>query len=83
MSKLKYCNYIQENNQINGKQYPFGYKKWLRGVAWELKDYKDINYFDYEKLDADSWLVYFNDGLSPRLAVYMDQVEGGQADEQV
>lgn len=63
---------MKNRNHLNGKQYPYGYKKWLWKICIELdfKD-KDIN-TAYKQLDTDAWLVYYMDGLSPIEAVRED-----------
>lgn len=61
-------------NNINGKQYPYGFKDWLRKCAFNLYDryecFKGTPRSDlWTKLEPDSWLSLFNEGLSPFDAV--------------
>lgn len=69
----------QYYNQVNGTQYPAGFKKWLMEVAKVLQIEYDCfkgviitsgNVHKY--LGADGWLVYFMDGYNPRYAVVED-----------
>lgn len=64
-------------NNIDGKQYPYGFCNWLMRVSFVLIDkhgcFKDEHRVDaWKKLDPDSWLVFFMDGLPPLDAVKMD-----------
>ena len=63
----------QRANQINGRQYPYGFVSWLRKVGLIMGNSPTY----YEKLVPDGWLHYFNDGLSPILAVEVDLLEQG------
>ena len=63
---------MANRNNLNGIQYPYGYRDWLWKICIELdmKD-KDIN-TAYNQLDTDSWLDYFMNGLSPSEAIKND-----------
>lgn len=63
-------------NFMNGKQYPYGFKKWLRQVAIELLNDTSPNV--HEKLDPESWFTYFMQGHSPQGAVTVDIKEGSE-----
>ena len=59
-------------NFLNGIQYPYGYLTWIWKVCIEL-DMPDKNHSTaYKQLCLNSWLNYFNEGLSPKEAVKED-----------
>lgn len=57
-------------NYINGKQYPYGFRDWLRKVSFRLMDrygcFKDMHLADaWTRVDAESYFPFFMDGISP------------------
>lgn len=62
------------------KKYPYGFKGWMNQLWQIFKEngsFKDTSPLDAMKvLDPDAWLVYFNDGLSPRNAYNEDMKNG-------
>lgn len=67
-------------NYINGKQYPYGFRDYLRKVAFNLQDsygcFKDTPRCDvWTRVDPNSWLSLFNEGMSPFDAVKSNQEE--------
>lgn len=67
-------------NYINGKQYPFGFKNYLRSIATLLCDkhgcFKNVPRHElWSKVDPESWYNYFENGISPQQAVLSDLKE--------
>lgn len=69
--------------EFNQKTWPFGFKFWL----WQVGiHHKRLGIFKsdlspnkcFEKLDPDSWMLHFMQGLSPLKAVQLDIKEGGE-----
>ncbi|WP_312189749.1 hypothetical protein [Sphingobacterium sp.] len=68
---------MENINYIHGKQYPYGFKDWLRKCAFNLQDrfgcFPETPRCDaWSRIDPESWLPLFNEGLSPFDAVSLN-----------
>ncbi len=68
---------MENINYIHGKQYPYRFKDWLRKCAFNLQDryecFPETARCDaWSRLDPESWLPLFNEGLSPFDAVNLN-----------
>lgn len=77
---LKQTICIMNNNYINGKQYPYGFKDWLRKVSFHLMDrygcFKDTPRCNaWKRLDSESYFPLFMDGLHPVTAAEVSMKE--------
>ena len=71
---------MTNTNYINGKQYPYGFKAWLRAVSFRLMDsygcFPDISRADaWKRVDAESYFPFFMGGLHPITAADVSMKE--------
>ncbi len=65
---------MNNTNYIDGVQYPYGFKDWLRTCAFILREkygcFVDKPLYQlWECLDEKAWFGLFKEGLSPQKAV--------------
>lgn len=69
--------------EFRSKTWPYGFKRWLWSVGLKLREigvFKsgDSPNYCFEKLNPESWMPLFMEGLSPKNAVEFDIREGGE-----